>query len=201
MQDLTMSSKEEEHDGTGDEEEFKFDEARASCSALRPSKETLLLSEPRCGSFPPSSGLDRSTTYIVGHHVDYDAYWKHVLHGVLMSNIARCGSIGIPGLGVLIGRVTFPHVEFPTANFSTHETQIPPPRLGDYPGWIMELGSPYGTAWHTIPSIVMNSTGVVVDWEDDEDEAGTSRGKGSRGRTSQGGAAPLRRSRHARRSF
>ncbi|KAF6162641.1 hypothetical protein GIB67_013255 [Kingdonia uniflora] len=120
----------------------------------------------------------------------------------------------------------------------------------------MEFGSPYGTTWHTIPSIAMTSTvnvptgydfftmsegmqklkldmtldleaqrlhdqsrithlttdlrrteyrlsqlnnyldgeGVVVDWEDNEGEAGTSqvgtsRGRGSRGRTSQGGAA------------
>ncbi|KAF6134568.1 hypothetical protein GIB67_022308 [Kingdonia uniflora] len=44
------------------------------------------------------------------------------------------------------------------ADFSTQETQIPPPRLGDYPGWIMELGSPHGTTWHTIPSIASTST-------------------------------------------
>ncbi|KAF6160549.1 hypothetical protein GIB67_019489, partial [Kingdonia uniflora] len=27
--------------------------------------------------------------YIVGHHADYDAYWRHVSHGALMSDIAR----------------------------------------------------------------------------------------------------------------
>ncbi|KAF6133915.1 hypothetical protein GIB67_040679 [Kingdonia uniflora] len=48
--------------------------------------------------------------------------------------------------------------------------------------------------------------GVIVDWEDDEGEvvtfqAGTSRGRGSRGRTSQGGVAPPRRSRRTQGSF
>ncbi|KAF6136479.1 hypothetical protein GIB67_035038 [Kingdonia uniflora] len=160
---------------------------------------------------------------------------------------------------MLTSEVTFSHVEFPTAYFSTQETQIPPPRLSDYPGWIMELGLLYGTTWHTIPSIASTSTidipagydfftmiggmrkltldrtldlearhlydesrithliadlrstdgrlsqlndyldreGIVVDWEDDEGEAGTSqagtsqgrglRGRGSRGRTFEGG--------------
>ncbi|KAF6160455.1 hypothetical protein GIB67_019224 [Kingdonia uniflora] len=96
--------------------------------------------------------------YIVGHHVDYDAYWRHVSHGALMSDIARCGNINISGLGALTSGVTFPHVEFPTADFSTQETQIPPPRLGDYPGWIMELSSPHGTTWHTILFIASTST-------------------------------------------
>ncbi|KAF6136858.1 hypothetical protein GIB67_043247 [Kingdonia uniflora] len=132
----------------------------------------------------------------------------------------------------------------------------------------MELGSPHGTMWHTIPSIAMTSTvdvptrydffamteamwkltldrtldlearhlhdksrithltvdlrraegrlsqlndyldgeGIVVDWEDDEGETGTSqvrtsRGRCSRGRTSEGGAAPPRRSRRTWGSF
>ncbi|KAF6158018.1 hypothetical protein GIB67_008147 [Kingdonia uniflora] len=44
---------------------------------------------------------------------------------------------------------------------------------------------------------------IVVDWEDDEGEtgisqAGTSRGRGSRGRTYEGGVDPPGRSRHAR---
>ncbi|KAF6138784.1 hypothetical protein GIB67_039123 [Kingdonia uniflora] len=95
--------------------------------------------------------------YIVGCHVDYDAYWRHVSHSVLMSGITRCGNIDIPGLGALTAGVTFPHVEFPTGDFSTQETQIPPPWLSDYPGWIIELGSPHGTMWHTIPSIAMTS--------------------------------------------
>ncbi|KAF6139098.1 hypothetical protein GIB67_010824 [Kingdonia uniflora] len=68
--------------------------------------------------------------YIVGYHIDYDAYWRHVLHDALMSDIARCGNIDIPGLGDLTARVTFLHVEFPPGDFSTHEIQIPPPRLG-----------------------------------------------------------------------
>ncbi|KAF6139330.1 hypothetical protein GIB67_021540, partial [Kingdonia uniflora] len=134
------------------------------------------------------------------------------------------------------------------------DTQIPPPQLGDYPGWIMEFGSPHGTTWHTIPSIsttytidvptrydffsmtegmrkltldrtsnlearhlhgesrithltadlrraeghlsqlndYLDGEGTVVDWEDNEGEAGTSqvgtsRGKSSRGRTSEEG--------------
>ncbi|KAF6142622.1 hypothetical protein GIB67_015108 [Kingdonia uniflora] len=170
----------------------------------------------------------------MGYHVDYDSYWRHVSHGALMLDIARCGNIDIPGLGALIDRVTFPHVQFPTADFSTQKTQIPPPALGDHPRWIMELGSPHGTTWHSIPSITMTSIvdvpigydffamteeyhlfqlnnyldgeGVVADWEDDEDEAGTSRGMGSRGRsswgrTSQSGVAHPRQSRHTRGSF
>ncbi|KAF6148536.1 hypothetical protein GIB67_042495 [Kingdonia uniflora] len=96
--------------------------------------------------------------YIIGHHVDYDAYWRHVSHGAVMLDIARCGNIDIPGLGALTGRVTFPYAEFPTIDFSTQEIQIPPPQFGDYPGWIMELGSPHGTTCHTIPSIAMTST-------------------------------------------
>ncbi|KAF6171516.1 hypothetical protein GIB67_018040 [Kingdonia uniflora] len=93
--------------------------------------------------------------------------------------------------------------------FSTQETQIPSPLLGDYPGWIMELGSPHGTTWYTILAIASTSTidmptgydffamteGTVVNWEDDESEAGTSqvgtsRGRGSWGRTSEGEADP-----------
>ncbi|KAF6172261.1 hypothetical protein GIB67_024883 [Kingdonia uniflora] len=176
-----------------------------------------------------------------------------------MSDIARCGNIDIPSLGALTSRVTFPHVEFPTTDYPTQETQFPPPRLGDYPGWIMELGSPHGTTWHTIPSIASTSTidvptgydfftmtegmrkltldrtldlkarhlhdesrithltadlrrlegrlsqlndyldgeGIVVDWEDDKGEAGTSqvgtsRGRGSRGKTYEGRADPPR---------
>ncbi|KAF6176531.1 hypothetical protein GIB67_007914 [Kingdonia uniflora] len=180
--------------------------------------------------------------YIVGHHVDYDAYWKHVSHGTLMSDIARCGNIDIPGLSALINGVTFPYVEFSTTNFSTQEIQIPPPWFSDYPGWIIKLGSPHGTTWHTISSIASTSTidvptgydffamteadlrraegrlsqlndyldgeGIVVDWEDDEGEAGTSqsgtslgrgsRERGSQGRTYEGGADPPRRSRRTR---
>ncbi|KAF6139060.1 hypothetical protein GIB67_010786, partial [Kingdonia uniflora] len=186
-----------------------------------------------------AAGWIEAQHYIVGHHVDYDAYWRHVSHGALMSDIARCGNIDIPGLGALTNGVTFPHVEFPTTDFSTQETQILSPRLGDCPRWIMELRSPYRTTWHTIPSIASTSTidvptrydffamtegdlrhaegrlsqlndyldgeGIVVDWEDDEGEAGTSqavtlrgrgsRGRGSRGRTYEGGADSPRRSR------
>ncbi|KAF6137887.1 hypothetical protein GIB67_014016 [Kingdonia uniflora] len=209
-----------------------------------------------------AAGWIEAQHYIVGHHIDYDVYWRYVSHGALMSDIARCGNIDIPGLSALTSGVTFPRVEIPTADFSTHETQIPPLRLGDYPGWIMKLGSPHGTTWHTIPSIASTSAidvptrydffamtkgmrkltldrtldlearhlhdesrithltadlrraegrlsqlndyldgkGIVVDWEDDEGEAGTSqagtsRGRGLRGRTYEGGADPPRQSR------
>ncbi|KAF6139011.1 hypothetical protein GIB67_010737, partial [Kingdonia uniflora] len=46
----------------------------------------------------PSSDVARSLRaaswieaqhYIVGRHIDYDAYWRHVSHGALMSDIAR----------------------------------------------------------------------------------------------------------------
>ncbi|KAF6171803.1 hypothetical protein GIB67_007324 [Kingdonia uniflora] len=105
-----------------------------------------------------ATGWIEAQHYIVGHHIDYDAYWRHVSHGVLMSDITRCGNIDIPGLGALTAGVTFPYVEFPTEDFSTQETQIPPPQLGDYPGWIIEFGSLHGTTWHTIPSIAATST-------------------------------------------
>ncbi|KAF6138443.1 hypothetical protein GIB67_010647 [Kingdonia uniflora] len=105
-----------------------------------------------------AAGWIEAQHYIVGHHIDYDAHWRHVSHGALMSDIARCENINIPCLGTLTSGVTFPHVEFPTADFSTQETQIPPLRLGYYPGWIMKLGSPHGTTWHTIPSIASTST-------------------------------------------
>ncbi|KAF6157833.1 hypothetical protein GIB67_003733 [Kingdonia uniflora] len=104
------------------------------------------------------TGWIEAQHYIVGHHVDYNAYLRYVSHGALMSDIVTCENIDIPGLGTLTGGVTFLHAEFPTVNFSTQEAQIPPPQFGDYPGWIMELGSPYGTTWHTIPSIATIST-------------------------------------------
>ncbi|KAF6158016.1 hypothetical protein GIB67_008145 [Kingdonia uniflora] len=83
-------------------------------------------SEQRVGS--------KHNIIFMGHHVDYDAYWRHVSHGALMSDIARRENIDISGLGTLTSGVTFPHVEFPTVNYSTQETQILPPQLGDYPG-------------------------------------------------------------------
>ncbi|KAF6162017.1 hypothetical protein GIB67_017553 [Kingdonia uniflora] len=103
-----------------------------------------------------------------------DALKRHVSHGALMSDIARCGNIDIPGPGALTGGVTFLHVEFPTTNFFTQETQIPTPQFG-----------------------------IEVEWEDDEGEAGTSQAwtsnvRGSRGRTYEGGAALPRRSRRTR---
>ncbi|KAF6135905.1 hypothetical protein GIB67_006797, partial [Kingdonia uniflora] len=97
------------------------------------------------------AGWIEAQHYIVGHHVDYDAYWRHVSYGALISDIARCGNFDIPGPGALTSGVTFPHVEFPAVDFFTQETQIPPPQFGDYPGWTMELGSPHRTTWHTIP--------------------------------------------------
>ncbi|KAF6161343.1 hypothetical protein GIB67_009230 [Kingdonia uniflora] len=36
-----------------------------------------------------AAGWIEAQHYIVGHHIDYDAYWRHVSHGALMSNIAR----------------------------------------------------------------------------------------------------------------
>ncbi|KAF6148615.1 hypothetical protein GIB67_042574 [Kingdonia uniflora] len=163
-----------------------------------------------------AAGWIEAQHYIVGHHIDYDAYWRHVSHGALMSDIARCRNINIPGLGALTSGVTFQRVEFPTVDFSTLETQISPPRLGDYPGWIMELGSPHGITWHTIPSIASTSTidvptrydffvmteedslsqlneyldgeGIEVEWEDEAgtSQAGTSHACTSRGRGSRG---------------
>ncbi|KAF6141397.1 hypothetical protein GIB67_021213 [Kingdonia uniflora] len=52
----------------------------------------------------------------------------------------------------------------------------------------------------------LDREGIVVDWEDDEgkagtSQAGTSRGRRSRERTSEGGAAPPRRSRRMQGSF
>ncbi|KAF6134786.1 hypothetical protein GIB67_002187, partial [Kingdonia uniflora] len=130
---------------------------RASCSAYDPPEKLHCFPTSDVVSSLRVVGWIEAQHYIVGHHVDYDAYWRHVSHGILMSDITRCGNIDIPGLGALTSGVTFPHVEFPTTDFSTQETQIPPPQFGDYPGWIMELGSPHGTTWHTIPSITKTS--------------------------------------------
>ncbi|KAF6141925.1 hypothetical protein GIB67_037893 [Kingdonia uniflora] len=159
----------------------------------------------------PSSDLARSLRaagwietqhYIVGHHVDYDAYWRNASLGALMSNIVRCGNIDIPGLGALTSGVTFPHVEFPTTYFSTQETQISPPRLG-YDFFAMTEGMWKPTldrtldlkAQHlhdesrithlTVDLILtegrlsqlndyLEGEEIVVDWEDDEGEAGIS---------------------------
>ncbi|KAF6136722.1 hypothetical protein GIB67_018725 [Kingdonia uniflora] len=98
-----------------------------------------------------AAGWIEAQDYIVGHHVDYDAYWRHVSHGVLMSDIARV------------------------------------------PSFLIEYN-------------YLDGKGVEVDWEDDEGEMGTSRGRGLggwglRGRTSQGGAAHPRRSRRTWGSF
>ncbi|KAF6158138.1 hypothetical protein GIB67_014932 [Kingdonia uniflora] len=92
----------------------------------------------RCWAQLEYSGWIEAQHYIVGHHVDNDAYWRYVSHGALMSDIARYGNIDIPSLGALTDRVTILHVEFPTTDFSTQETQIPPSQFGDYSGWIME---------------------------------------------------------------
>ncbi|KAF6151213.1 hypothetical protein GIB67_037421, partial [Kingdonia uniflora] len=124
-----------------------------------------------------ATGWIEAHHYITGHHVDYDAYWRHVSYGALMSDIARCGNIDIPGRGALIDGVTFLRVEFFTIDFSTQATQILPPRL-EYR--LSQLNDYF------------DGEGVVVDWEDDESEAetsqaGTSRGRGLRGITSQGG--------------
>ncbi|KAF6147458.1 hypothetical protein GIB67_022118 [Kingdonia uniflora] len=125
-----------------------------------------------------------------------------------MSDIARCGNIDIPDLGVLTGEVTFPHVEFPIADFSTHETQIPPLWFG-YDFFAMTKGMRKITLDKTLDlearhlhneSCIIHLTtdlrrteyrlsqlndyldgeGVVVDWEDDEGKAGTSQAGTSR---------------------
>ncbi|KAF6145750.1 hypothetical protein GIB67_016199 [Kingdonia uniflora] len=36
-----------------------------------------------------AAGWIEAQHYIVGHHIDYDAYWRHVSHGALMSDITR----------------------------------------------------------------------------------------------------------------
>ncbi|KAF6156493.1 hypothetical protein GIB67_011294, partial [Kingdonia uniflora] len=95
--------------------------------------------------------------YIVGHHVDYDAYWNYVLHAVLMSDITRCGNINIPGHGALTGGVTFPHIKFPTTVFLLRKHKSLPHGLVTT-GWIMELRLPHGSTWNNILSIVMTST-------------------------------------------
>ncbi|KAF6166610.1 hypothetical protein GIB67_005472 [Kingdonia uniflora] len=48
-------------------------------------------------TFLREAGWIEAQHYIVGYHVDYDAYWRHVSHGALMLDIARCGNIDIPG--------------------------------------------------------------------------------------------------------
>ncbi|KAF6167197.1 hypothetical protein GIB67_029835 [Kingdonia uniflora] len=148
------------------------------------------------------AGWIEAQHYIVGHHVYYDAYWRHVSHCALMSDIVRCGNIDIPGPGALTGRVTFPHVEFPTADFFTQET-LPWMDYGvkaqhlhnESP--ITHLTANLRRAEGRLSQLnkYLDGQGIEVEWEDDEGEAGTSQagtshGRGSRGRTFEGGAAP-----------
>ncbi|KAF6142791.1 hypothetical protein GIB67_002655 [Kingdonia uniflora] len=163
-----------------------------------------------------AAGWIKAQHYIVGHHIDYDAYWKHISHGALMSDITRCGNIDIPGLGALTNGVTFPRVEFPTTDFSTQETQIPPPRLG-YAFFAMTEGMRKLTLDRTLNlearhlhdesritqltenlrragdrlsqlNDYLDGEGIEVEWEDEAgtSQAGTSRGRDSRGRGSRG---------------
>ncbi|KAF6153120.1 hypothetical protein GIB67_034842, partial [Kingdonia uniflora] len=161
-----------------------------------------------------AAGWIKAQYYIVGHLVDYDAYWRHASHGTLMSDITRCGNIDIPGLSALTARVTFPYLEFPTGDFYTHETQISPPQLGyDFfdmtegmrklildrtldlearhlhdESCITHLTTDLKRTEGRLSQLIhyLGGEGIVVDWEDDEGEAGTSRGSGSRGRRSRG---------------
>ncbi|KAF6141372.1 hypothetical protein GIB67_021188 [Kingdonia uniflora] len=162
MQDLTMSSAKEECNGTDDELKFESDEDEEyRIVPYEPPEKLHCFPNRDVVRSLQATGWIESQHYIVGYHVNYDAYWRHVSHGALMSGIARCGSIDILGLGTLTAEVTFLHVEFFTEDFFTQDTKIPPPQLGDYPRWIIEFGSPHGTTWHTIPSIATTSTVYV----------------------------------------
>ncbi|KAF6163161.1 hypothetical protein GIB67_025025, partial [Kingdonia uniflora] len=143
--------------------------------------------------------------YIVGHHVNYDAYWKYVSHGALMSDIAMCGNNDIPGLGILTVRVTFPHLEFPTRDsllrihkFLPHSLKLTLDRTLDLEArhihdesCIIHLMVDLRRAKGRLSQLndYLDGEGIIVDWEDDEGEAetsqaGTSWRRGSRERRS-----------------
>ncbi|KAF6137332.1 hypothetical protein GIB67_036369 [Kingdonia uniflora] len=166
---------------------------------------------------------DRCWAQLENRAVPYDPPEK--LYYFSSLDVVR--SLRAAGLGALTAGVTFPHVEFPTGDFSTQEIQIPPPQLGDYPRWIMEFRTLNLEARHLhdesrITHLMtdlrraeghlsqlndyLDGEGIVVDWEDNKgkmrtSQAGSSRGRRSWGRTSKGGAAPPRRSRRMRGSF
>ncbi|KAF6140345.1 hypothetical protein GIB67_011364, partial [Kingdonia uniflora] len=95
---------------------------------------------------------------VVGHHVDYDAYWRHVSHGALMSDIVRTLDLEARHLHDE-SRIT--HLTVDLRRIEGHLSQ-----LNDY----------------------LDGKGIVVDWEDEAgtSQAGTSRGRGSQGRGSWG---------------
>ncbi|KAF6137219.1 hypothetical protein GIB67_030983 [Kingdonia uniflora] len=105
-----------------------------------------------------AAGWIEAQHYIVGNHVDYDAYWCHVSHGVLMLGIARCGNIDIPDLKLTLDMT----LDFEARHLddksrirhlttSLRHTEYHHSQLNDY----------------------LDGEGVLVDWVDDEGEAGT----------------------------
>ncbi|KAF6160658.1 hypothetical protein GIB67_019598 [Kingdonia uniflora] len=146
------------------------------------------------------AGWIEAQHYIVGHHVDYDAYWRHVSHGALMSDIAGSGNIDIPGLGYDFFTMTEGMWKLTLDRTLDLEAR----HLRDE-SRIIHLTADLRCAEGRLSQLndYLDREGIVVYWEDDEGEAGTSqagtsRGRGSRGRTSEGGDNPPRRSRRTR---
>ncbi|KAF6170624.1 hypothetical protein GIB67_020186 [Kingdonia uniflora] len=124
------------------------------------------------------AGWIEAQYYIVGHHVDYDAYWSHVSHGALMSDIARCGNIDIPGPGYDffamtegMWKLTLDMTLDLQAQHLHDESRIThlTVNLRRADGRLSQLNE------------YLDGQGIEVEWEDDEGEAGTSHGRGSRG--------------------
>ncbi|KAF6134258.1 hypothetical protein GIB67_010057 [Kingdonia uniflora] len=109
------------------------------------------------------AGWIEAQHYIVGDHVDYDAYWRHVSHGALMSD-RYCEAQYLHDES----RIT--HL---TTNLRRAEGRLS--QLNEYLD-----GQGIEVEWED------------DEGEAGTSQAGTSRGRGSRGRTSEGRAAPPR---------
>ncbi|KAF6154944.1 hypothetical protein GIB67_018381, partial [Kingdonia uniflora] len=208
--DLTMSSAEEEYGRTNDEEEFESNEGQRK-GHLSTSVTTI---SARVRFKCRSVLVKLCEIYLILIEVPhlkqklkatnlmslFDCKIGNSDNQVIVSMVERC--IDIPGLGALTAGVTFPHVEFPTGDFSTQKIQIPPPRLGyDYFAMtegmrkltlnktldlearhlhsqspITHLTTDLRRAEYRLSQLndYLDGKGVVVDWEDDESEAGIS---------------------------
>ncbi|KAF6140139.1 hypothetical protein GIB67_028945 [Kingdonia uniflora] len=150
MQNLTMSLEEEEYGRTGDQEGSEFDYSVGHVSQL-----CFLSGKKRKNDFEEVVNVSTEPPSLLSQNYEARDFWKLTQpdgKGHLSTSVATTPArVGFKCRSVLVNlrEIYLILIE---------ETQIPPSRLGDYPGWIMELGSPHGTTWHTIPSIASTST-------------------------------------------